>query len=105
MKPIRLIATAGMLALAFSAAGGPPARGRVTMTLDGNWDIEDSKDGASPPAAFGHRGPVPGLADLAEPPFRDVGAFDSRELIRFNIDEKLLPASTPVPAVGIPRQN
>jgi len=52
---------------------------RRVISLDGNWEIaEGSMD--SIPKTFEHKVPVPGLVDMAEPPFADVGKkSDKRE--------------------------
>ena len=45
---------------------------RATLSLDGEWDVAYSAD-ATPPSSFASKAPVPGLADMAQPPFEDVG--------------------------------
>ena len=49
------------------------------MSLDGQWQIADSKLPDAIPGDFTHTVPVPGLAHLASPPFPDVDRFISRE--------------------------
>jgi beta-galactosidase len=50
----------------------PESRARHVIDLNGIWEIaEGGMD--SMPAIFGHRIPVPGLVDMAEPAFQDVG--------------------------------
>ena len=49
------------------------------MSLDGQWQIADSKLPDQIPDDFTHTVPVPGLAHLASPPFPDVDRFISRE--------------------------
>jgi hypothetical protein len=53
------------------------ATDRTTISLNGTWQIEYSKQ-AGPPAAWNHKVPVPGLAHSAEPAFPEVDQFDSR---------------------------
>jgi hypothetical protein len=67
---------------------------RVVLSLDGTWQVAESVT-PDPPAAgaFSHRAPVPGLTNLAVPPFPDVDRFDSIEVINNKIRQKLLPAS------------
>ena len=64
---------------------------RVTVSLDGQWEIEDSQSADEIPAAFTHTGPVPGMANLAQPPFENVDRFLSREQLANRIRWKLSP--------------
>ena len=73
---------------------------RQTLALDGEWDIAQGGR-ETPPAQFTAKVPVPGLVDMAQPIFTDVGvksaqrdAFWYRK--KFHIDR-------PVPAVAILR--
>ena len=79
---------------------------RVTLPLDGTWRIDESVSPSSIPTAFAHTVQVPGLADLAEPGFKDVNLFDSRELIsnRIRTPGSNVPESARVLSAGIPRQ-
>src|SRR5262249_11657194 len=45
---------------------------RTTISLDGTWDIEDSKDPDAIPTVWNHKAPVPGLAHSAQPDFPHV---------------------------------
>ena len=91
-----------MLLLLLLAAAGTKAWGedRKTLTLDGEWDIaQGSMD--SPPSEFNAKAPVPGLVDMAQPPFTEVGVKSAeREAFwyrtKFQIDG-------PIPAVAILR--
>ncbi len=78
---------------------------RIVVPLDGAWEVADSVAAQPAPAAFDHKAPVPGLANLAVPAFPDVDKFDSRELIDVEIRDKQRPESERTTAVGIPRQN
>jgi hypothetical protein len=64
-----------------------PGKGRQTLSLNGEWEIDDSISPEHIPDVFHHRVPVPGLAHTATPTFPDVDQFQSREnipsLIRF----------------------
>ena len=64
---------------------------RLTVPLDGQWRIADSQAGDAVPAVFTHSAPVPGLANLATPPFPQVDAFYSREHLANRIRAKLAP--------------
>jgi beta-galactosidase len=79
------------------AAGG---RERVTLRLDGEWEIADSVDADETPAEFTHTVPVPGLAHLAKPPFPDVDKFETRENLWDRVSAGELPKSawTSLPA-------
>jgi hypothetical protein len=89
-----------LLALATAASAQ-----RVTVPLDGTWQIEDSAAADEIPKLWWRRAPVPGLANLARPAFAGVDLFDSRELIDNRIRAGLLPESARISAVGIPRQD
>lgn len=55
-------------------------RTRVNQSLDGIWQVDEGGLVATPPAAFAHTVPVPGLLTEAEPPFTEVGVeSDQRE--------------------------
>ena len=93
---------APVVSLALAAA---PARAeRVTVSLDGPWQIADSVAAEPAPTAFRAVVTVPGLVHNATPPFPDVDAFDSVELVNNKIAQKLLPASARVAAPGVSRQ-
>jgi hypothetical protein len=53
----------------------PALAGRITVSLNGTWEIEESVAVEQIPSAFGHKILVPGLIHSAEPPFPDAGAF------------------------------
>ena len=54
---------------------------RTTLSLNGQWDIQDSAGADDQPQQYGHTAPVPGLAHSATPAFADVDQFQSRELL------------------------
>jgi hypothetical protein len=88
------------LALAAGAWGGE----RVTLSLNGEWKIEDSVDKEAMPREWHHRVPVPGLAHLAQPPFPEIDQFDSLEVITNRVQKGMLPESALVEGAGISRQ-
>jgi hypothetical protein len=55
--------------------------GRLTLSLNGEWEIEDSVSPDQIPQAFHRTVPVPGLAHLAKPGFPAVDMFQSREYL------------------------
>ncbi len=67
-----------------TGAATASADGRLTLSLDGTWDVAESMEPMDRPTVYNRRAPVPGLTISAEPPFQDVGRFDSleRELIK-----------------------
>jgi beta-galactosidase len=70
-----------------------PGEGRLTVSLDGIWQIADSVLPDDIPVAYEHTGPVPGMANLATPPFPDVDAYLSAESILDRRDFKMQPES------------
>lgn len=64
---------------------------RLTMPLDGAWEIADSVAADRVPTHFTHTGPVPGLTNLARPAFDDVDRFLSREQLASRIRLKSAP--------------
>ena len=60
------------LFLVLPCTGGAAELARRVISLDGTWDVGEGKMDA-PPESFGHKVPVPGLVDLATPPFADPG--------------------------------
>src|ERR1035438_3279472 len=71
------ILSVGMAALRASGQRTP----RTTLSLDGEWDVEDSVSPDTMPKAFTHKAPVPGLTHAAVPAFKDVDQYQSRELL------------------------
>ncbi|HXK60994.1 MAG TPA: glycoside hydrolase family 2 TIM barrel-domain containing protein [Acidobacteriota bacterium] len=63
--------TAGVLA---SMKPSPP---RQLVRLDGQWEMEQGDLGDVPPTTYSRTVPVPGLADMATPPFEEVGKRSS----------------------------
>lgn len=98
---MRLLVTLALFVL----PGLPASAQRAVVPLDGEWRIADSISGAAPPRAYPHTAPVPGLANLAQPPFADVDKFDSYENIDKKIRLKQLPASARLATAGIPHQS
>ena len=85
--------------------GWPAAAQRVIVPLDGEWQIEDSIAPDTIPEKWVHTVQVPGLANLARPPFPSVDEFDSKEVVSNRIRKGKLPASAAVIGkAGIPRQ-
>jgi hypothetical protein len=78
--------------LLLAASTALPATSRQVLSLDGKWQIADSLEPETIPARFDRTVPVPGLANLARPAFKDVDAFMSRELLANRIRSNLSPA-------------
>jgi hypothetical protein len=68
--------------------------GRLTLSLNGEWEIEESILPDQMPQAFHHKVPVPGLAHLANPGFPDVDMFQSREYLANMMSLGETPEST-----------
>ena len=64
---------------------------RLTVSLNGAWEIADGVSAEAIPETFTHTVPVPGLANLATPGFERVDAFYSREQLANRIRSKLSP--------------
>ena len=90
MRPTPLLVLATFFLLAALCLESRAAE-RQTVSLDGAWQIADGKTPTEMPAAFDHSVPVPGLCNLAEPAFKDVDAFISRENMARRITYKLAP--------------
>ncbi len=104
--PPRALLSPFFLALLLLA---PAARAqRVTLDLDGTWEIADSVEPEAVPTNFSHTVAVPGLVHNATPPFPDVDAFDSAELVSNRIRSAhlsdRLPESARVEPPGLSRQ-
>jgi hypothetical protein len=65
----------------FSFTAGGQTTHRTTLSLDGQWDVEDSVGADEMPAAYHHTAPVPGLTHSAVPAFADVDQYQSRQLL------------------------
>jgi beta-galactosidase len=66
---------------------------RVTLSLDGNWEIDESISPSEKPKIFQHRVAVPGLVNSATPAFPQVDEFASFERINHDADRKTIPES------------
>ena len=81
------------------------ATDRTTISLNGTWQIEDSKEAEAIPVAWHHNVPVPGLAHSAQPAIPQVDQFDSRMSIQNRVGQGKLPKSALVYHAGVSRQN
>ena len=77
---------------------------RTVVSLDGEWQITDSKAPTPLPTQFGHTTPVPGLVHSSKPAFPDVDEFDSRQVIQNRVSKGMLPKSALVRNAGVSRQ-
>lgn len=83
---IPIVLCSVLLCSAFSARAD-----RTILSLDGTWEVGESMSANEMPAQFAHKAPVPGLANLAEPAFKDVDKFCSRENIANRIRGGVYP--------------
>lgn len=77
--------------LCFCSFAGTASADRLTVSLDGPWQIADSQAPDAMPQSFPGTVPVPGLANLAKPAFPKVDAFYSREHLASRVRWKLVP--------------
>jgi beta-galactosidase len=81
-----------LMCLAITAWPGSSALAdRLTVSLNGPWEIADGVTAEAIPEKFTHTVPVPGLANLAAPGFERVDAFYSREQLANRIRSQLSP--------------
>ena len=78
---------------------------RIVLSLDGEWDITDSKTADRLPTHFDHKAPVPGLVHSSTPGFADVDLFDSQQVIQNRVAQGKLPQTALVRTAGVPRQD
>ncbi len=69
-----------LLCLVCAAASAAP-RQRAVVSLNGQWEVEESVAADAMPKAYGHTAPVPGLTHSAAPAFPDVDQYQSRQLL------------------------
>lgn len=96
--------TLSLLLLALLVPAAPAFAERVVVSLNGRWEVGESVAPEPAPRAFPATVAVPGLVHNATPPFPDVDAFDSVELVNNTIAQKRLPESARVSAPGVSRQ-
>ncbi len=78
-----------------------PESPRKVISLDGSWEIEEGSFGTVP-RSFSHKVAVPGLVDLAQPPFQEVGKKSSlREAYWYRKVFKLEGEVSPVAVLKI----
>ncbi len=107
MNVVRKIQWIGVACLAVAAGCGTAGQigrsggsdgGRTVMSLDGDWQIAEGAMNAQP-SRFEHTVPVPGLIDMAQPAFRDVGvASQLREAFWYR---RTFGLEGPVPEVAV----
>ncbi len=84
----------------FVLAACPAVAQRVTISLDGEWRIEDSKASDAIPVEWRHTVQVPAMANLARPEFPDIDKFQTTENIFDQAAFGLLPKDGPYPPTG-----
>ena len=104
MHPGRVLKWMVVLAVSAAMPVCLSAAERTTISLDGTWDIADSKEADAIPSLWNHQAPVPGLAHSAQPGFPKVDQFDSRLLIQNRVSNGKLPESAIVTNAGVSRQ-
>jgi beta-galactosidase len=104
MNRMSFFGLAGVV-LIMSSLGGMLRAERVTLSLNGSWQVEESLAAGDVPGDFRHTVQVPGLVHNARPAFPNVDSFDSPELISNRIRSNLLPESARATSAGVARQN
>jgi len=79
LKAIFGFSLIGLVSLPCSGWSQPTHR--VTLSLNGSWDVEDSIDPDEQPHTFEQKAPVPGLTHSAIPAFPDVDQYQTRQLL------------------------
>ncbi len=89
-----------------AGAGEPqgPAALRITLSMDGLWEIADSLEPDARPSTFLNTVFVPGLVRSASPPFAEVDHYETRQWVSAMIHWKRLPASEMIDRLGRTRQ-
>jgi hypothetical protein len=87
-----------LLTLGLVATTAEPAALRQVITLDGTWQVEQGGM-ESPPEVFSHSVAVPGLLDMAQPAFAEVGRKSpQREAFWYR---RTFRVDGPLPAVAV----
>ncbi len=79
-------------------AADPPADRRRVVSLDGTWQIAEGTSDKIP-SRFERQIPVPGLADMARPPFLEVGREKSGQQRQSFCYRRSFAVATPYPEV------
>jgi beta-galactosidase len=99
IRPNPLFCFALLLA-SLGLSAGPATAQRTTLSLDGEWQLEDSELPHAMPTRFTHTVPVPGMANLATPPFPDMDYYMTWENIYNQFAFGFLDRTKPVPKPG-----
>ena len=86
-------------AITFCVPWASAGEGRRIVRLDGTWQIAEGSM-EQVPDSFGHTVPVPGLADMAEPPLEDVGVNEKDERREAFWYRRSFVLEGPLPAVA-----
>lgn len=92
-----LLVLLGLVAWGCVIAG---EQGRRVISLAGGWEIAEGTMEKAPDQ-FASKVPVPGLADMAQPPFRNVGVKDADPLREAFWYRKTFAVGGPIPAVAV----
>ncbi len=96
--PVLLLLTLLVFPVATAEASSGPLAPRRVIVLDGKWQIGEGTLETAP-RRFTHEIPVPGLVDMAEPAFAEVGKKSAlRQAFWYR---RLLAVDGPIPARAI----
>jgi hypothetical protein len=99
IRMLPILVVTGWLIAADSIPSARAAEGRRVLCLDGTWQIAEGSFEKMPPQ-FDRRVPVPGLADMAEPAFADVGKKEGEKLRQAFWYRRTFTLDGPLPAVA-----
>lgn len=78
---LSLLCSLCMTTLSVAAMAVDKPHHRTALSLNGQWDVEESVAANDMPKTFGHVAPVPGLTHSAIPSFADVDQYQSLQLL------------------------
>ena len=93
-----LVIVISICGIAVNTSAGHSTK-RVVLLLDGDWQVAEGSM-QEIPSEFPHTVPVPGLIDMATPPFADVGVQEGQKRRRAFWYRREFTIDGPIPAVA-----
>ncbi|MDD4871003.1 MAG: glycoside hydrolase family 2 TIM barrel-domain containing protein [Kiritimatiellae bacterium] len=97
---LRIVSICTFAVCFWSSAACISVAERVSVSLDGEWNIAESVAAGLKPTAFDHKGPVPGLVNQAKPSFKDIDHYETHEYVWTMAKNGVLPASDKCERLG-----